>query len=103
MVLMSQHIYLPDIGTRSADELLGVLPLVKGDEILLGAEDPNPTDVGRSAGLDEVLRVDPADPLPPDLMLDERRTDVPCGEVWSELSERLEPGKQLNCWSLAVK
>ena len=77
--MSQQFFYLPDIGTLSADELLGVLPFVNGDEILLGADDPNPTAVGRSAGLDEVLRVDPfpVDPFPPDLMLDDRRTDVP--------------------------
>jgi hypothetical protein len=75
--------------------LLGVLPFVKGEEILLGADDPNPTEVGRSAGLDEVLRVDPVpvEPLPPDLMLDDRRTDVPCGEDSSEFRDRLEPRK----------
>jgi hypothetical protein len=35
--------YLPDIGTLSADELLAVRPLVKGEEIRLGADVPKPT------------------------------------------------------------
>ena len=35
--------YLPAMGTLSADELLGVRPLVKGEEIRLGAAVPNPT------------------------------------------------------------
>jgi hypothetical protein len=46
----------------------------------LGDDEPKPTEVGKSAGLDEVLRVvlpEAEPPFPPDLMLDDLRTELP--------------------------
>jgi len=76
---------LPLIGVLSWEELDGVrpfLPLVAGDEVLRGDEDPNPTGVGLYGGLPTL----PA----PDLMLEVRRTPLPRGPS-SESKERLDP------------
>ena len=78
------------------DELLGVLPLVYGDDIFLGDDDPKPTGVGgsfgRLIGVPELL-VRLGMP-PPDLMLEDRRTELPRGPDSSEFRERLDPGFQ---------
>jgi len=81
------------------DELLGVLPLVYGDDIFLGDDDPNPTGVGGSAALligVPLLLARPGMPPPPDLMLEDRRTELPRGPDSSELRERLDPVQNLD-------
>lgn len=75
--------YLADIGVRSVEELLLVLirlPLVMGEEAFRGADEPNPTGLGRS---DETRP-------PPDRILEDRRTELPRGES-SEFRDILEP------------
>jgi len=78
-------LYLLPKGTLSADELLGVLPLVKGEDVRRGVEDPKPI----GAGGPETL---PNGPAMPDRMLEERLTlEPPYAELSSELSDALEP------------
>ena len=92
--------YLPAKGVLSVDELLGVLPLVYGDDIFLGDDDPKPTGVGgslgRRIGVPELLARPPGMPPAPDLMLEDRRTELPRGPDSSEFRERLEPKIQKN-------
>lgn len=71
-------------GTLSADELLGVLPLVKGEDVRLGVEDPKPIGAGGPEAL-------PMGPAIPDFMLEERLTPEPIPEQSSEFKDTLEP------------
>ena len=74
------------MGVLSVEELLlvlSLLPLASGVELFLGEELPKPTGV-----LSEETRP------PPDLMLEERRTEEPRGLSESELRETLEPARE---------
>jgi hypothetical protein len=85
--------YLPARGVLSVDDWLGVRPFVYGEDIFRGVDDPNPTGVGGSTGRRigvPLLLTRPGMP-PPDLMLDDLRTELPRGPDSSEFRERLEP------------
>lgn len=75
------------MGVLSAELLLPVrrrlLPLIRGVEALRGADEPKPTGVMRGA---EALP-------PPDLMLDDLRTEAPLG-LSSEFRLTLEPVRE---------
>lgn len=76
---------LPAIGVRSVDELEGVrlAPLPNGVDVFLGVDEPNPTGVWRYGGRPE---------LPPDLMLEVRRT--PPLYSGSESRDKLDPVRE---------
>ena len=70
-VMYDLDLILPAIGVLSIEEFEGVrpLPLVTGEDVFLGVDDPKPTGVGLYGGRPT--------PLPPDLMLEVRRTPEP--------------------------
>ena len=70
--------YLAESGVLSVDELLSVLFLSPGVEVLRGTPDPKPIGVGLN-------------PLAPDLMLDVRLTPEPRLPSSSELRDMFDP------------
>jgi len=80
--------YLADRGVLSVDELLGVLPLVKGEDVFLGVEEPKPTGVKSC-----LIGLPLVDPLAPDL-IDEVRRTPPLGEDSSEFKDKFDPREE---------
>ena len=75
------------------DDVLGVRPLVYGEDFFLGADDPNPTGVGGSTRLMGVpLELTRPGAPPPDLIDEVLRTELPPrGDDSSEFRDMLEP------------